>query len=66
MPEKMLSYQMIKRKFKLNDADFAEFFGYKNRLAFFTSSMKDLLVSYVEQVHDYYTKGVRKRPGIVK
>lgn len=53
----MLSYKMIKRKFKLNDTNFAEFFGYKNRLAFFTSNTKDLLVSYVEHVYDRYSTG---------
>ena len=53
----MLSYKMIKRTFKLNDSNFAEFFGYKNRLAFFTSNMKDLLVTYVERVFDCYSAG---------
>src|SRR5690606_21163810 len=45
---------------KLNDSDFAEFFEYKNRLAFITSNMKDFLVMYVERVFDCYSARGKK------
>lgn len=53
----MLSYKMIKRKYKLNDTNIADFFGYKNRISFFTSSLKDLIVTYIERTYDQYTAG---------
>lgn len=53
----MLSYKLIKRKFKLNDSNIADFFGYKNRLAFFTSSLKDTIMMYMERSYDRYLTG---------
>lgn len=53
----MLSYKMIKRKYKITDENIADFFGYKNRISFFTSSLKDLIITYIERTYDQYIAG---------
>ena len=53
----MLEYKLIKRKFKLNDANVADFFGYKNRISFFTSSLKDFLLRCIETTYQKYEQG---------
>ena len=53
----MLSYKLIKRKYKLNDTNIADFFGYKSRLAFFTSTGKALLIRHMERTYDQYSAG---------
>lgn len=53
----MLSYRFIKRKFKLNDSNIADFFGYKTRISFFTSSLKDFLIRCIETTYWKYEEG---------
>src|SRR5690606_21747527 len=53
----MLTYKLIKRKYKLNDTNIADFFGYKNRLAFFTSTGKEFVIREIEIIYDIYTRG---------
>lgn len=63
----MLSYKMIKRKYKLTDSNIADFFGYKNRLAFFTSSGKEAIITNIERTYDQYTSdGVKGAAAYVK
>lgn len=50
----MLSYKLIKRKYKLTDSNIADFFGYKSRISFFTSPLKDFLVKHIERTYDRY------------
>ena len=53
----MLSYKLIKRKYKLTDTVIADFFGYKSRISFFTSPLKDFLVKHIERAYDQYMSG---------
>lgn len=53
----MLDYKKIKRKYKITDTNIADFFGYKNRISFFTSSMRDQIIKHIEFAYDQYTAG---------
>lgn len=56
----MLSYKLIKRKYKLTDENIADFFGYRSRISFFTSTLKDYLITQMERVYDRYaTDGLK-------
>ena len=53
----MLNYKLIKRKFKITDSNIADFFNYKNRISFFTSSLRDMVMAHVERTHDHFSRG---------
>ena len=51
-----MTYKLIKRQFKITDSNIADFFGYKNRISFLTSSLRGMVVTHIERTYARYLK----------